>query len=80
MKTAVEWYDLRSRKLIHKYIEKEICVIEFLQLHNDLFYNVAKMEKKQIIYAFEIGSDCTYDLNLPTSAEQYYEQTYGGNK
>jgi hypothetical protein len=44
-----------------------------------LLKQAKEMEKEQIINAFEIGSDCIYDLNLPTSAEQYYNETYGGN-
>ena len=45
-----------------------------------LLKQAKEMEKEQIINAFEIGSDCIYDLNLPTSAKQYYTETYGGNK
>jgi len=45
-----------------------------------LLKQAKEMEKEQIINAFEIGSDCIYDLNLPTSAEQYYNETYGGDK
>jgi hypothetical protein len=46
----------------------------------DILQQAKKMEKEQIMNAFEIGSDCIYDLNLPTSAEQYYNETYGSNK
>jgi hypothetical protein len=45
-----------------------------------LLKQAKEMEKEQIINAFEIGSDCIYDLNLPTSAKQYYNETYGGDK
>jgi hypothetical protein len=49
------------------------------EAYNDLYeviQQALEMEKEQIINAFEIGSDCIYDLNLPTSAKQYYKETY----
>jgi hypothetical protein len=83
-KTAVEWYELRSRKLIHKYIDKEICIVEFLMLHHNLFNSIANMEKNQIQHAFASGKlDAAEQIFQGTESKdftQYYEQTYGGNK
>jgi hypothetical protein len=68
--TAVEWL-VDYLKNLEKYPYKSIQELE---------EQAKEMEKEQIIDAFEIGSDCIYDLNLPTSAKQYYNETYGGNK
>jgi hypothetical protein len=45
------------------------------------FFVIAKeMEKKQIINANRDGVDMVVDKKDFISGEQYYEQTYGGNK
>ena len=47
---------------------------------NDLLEQAKAMHKAEIMEAYETGSDTYYDLNLPSNSEQYYKQTYGGNK
>jgi len=41
-----------------------------------------EMEKEQIINAFCNGdnTDCTSEQNIKDFTEQYYNETYGGNK
>jgi hypothetical protein len=68
--TAVEWLiDIHFGGIEH--------VTPYFKKHIE---QAKQMEKEQIKSAFEIGSDCIYDLNLPTSAEQYYNENYGVNK
>jgi hypothetical protein len=68
--TAVEWLiDMHFGGIEH--------VTPYFKKHIE---QAKQMEKEQIKSAFEIGSDCIYDLNLPTSAEQYYNENYGVNK
>jgi predicted metal-dependent peptidase len=38
------------------------------------------MHKEEIENAFDIGVNSYYDLNSPSNWEQYYNETYGGNK
>ncbi len=67
--TAVEWLEemYNSRPAYEEFISYE----EFEQ--------AKEMEKEQIIKA--IDSNYTYNDNqISTIGEQYYEQTYGGNK
>ena len=54
--------------------------ITFYVDHEQEILEALEMEKEQIEQAFEIGTDCVYDLNVPQSAQDYYEQKYGGNK
>jgi hypothetical protein len=48
----------------------------------ELLEKAKEMEKEQIINAFSNGdnTDCTSEQNIEEFADQYYEQTYGGNK
>ena len=78
MKTAVEYL-------------LEYCERENWSIPNDIIQQAKTMEKEQMIdFAMDyVNSDsigCLWDgdsapeLDIDTSAEQYYEQTYGGNK
>jgi hypothetical protein len=77
--TAVEW-------LIEKLTNKQNGVFDgFPYLSVDEIYEQAKeMEKKQIEDAFEQGENNSVDYFNPKNrikeSEQYYIETYGGNK
>jgi hypothetical protein len=47
----------------------------------EILEQAKEMEKKQIINAFWNGdnTDCTSEQNIEEFAEQYYNETYGGN-
>ena len=76
--TALNWYRLESQKLMIKAIRKEISNEEWRLLENKLGEEAKEMEQEQIIETWKRG-------NLPTSlgrvltAEEYYNETYGGN-
>jgi len=69
-KLAVEW-------LIERIINGGIYTKEMLK---DL-EQAKEMEKQQIETAFQAGDGDAYNLKeTKTWAEQYYNETYGGNK
>lgn len=72
--TAVEWYANASHELIVKKNNGEITNTDFLIMHHNLFYEAQKMEKEQIVNAYEQGDK--YKLNF--SGEQYFNELYGG--
>jgi hypothetical protein len=76
--TAVEWIETLF------YSEsKQVGFDRWVILESDMdrIINKAKeMEKKQIINANRDGVDMVVDKKDFISGEQYYEQTYGGNK
>jgi hypothetical protein len=70
--TAVEWfYDemIKFIKLRSKY-----------STDREIFKQAREMEKERIIKANRDGVDMVVDKKDFISGEQYYEQTYGGNK
>ena len=68
--TAVEW-------LVERIINGGIYTKEMLK---DL-EQAKEMEKQQIETAFQAGDGDAYNLKeTKTWAEQYYNETYGGNK
>lgn len=68
--TAVEW--LFAHLLPHLDWSKKEDRIRFRQLEQEAL----AMEKEQIIKAFNEG---TFASDEKVTAEQYYNQTYGGN-
>jgi hypothetical protein len=53
------------------------------EAYNDLYeviQQALEMEKQQIIEAFNLGQQKEAKQEFWTKGEQYYEQTYGGNK
>jgi len=69
-----EFWDKISLKLSFEQID------EFVPL----FYQAKEMEREQIINAFEQGENNSVDYFNPENrikeSEQYYNETYGGNK
>jgi hypothetical protein len=80
--TAVEWF---IEELEYKGDLRETPAIRNIQLNLDtsdymeLKQHAKAMEKERIIKAWKAG-DGKYDKVADKLAEQYYEQTYGGNK
>ena len=74
--TAVEWYANASHELIVKKNNGEITNTDFLIMHHNLFYEAQKMEKEQITDSYIEGHSI---YGESTNAEQYYNETYGGN-
>jgi len=68
--TAVEW------------LEKEISTkLGTNDLLDDLYKQAKSMEKEQIETAYQAGDGDAYNLEeTKTWAEQYYNETYGGDK
>jgi two-component SAPR family response regulator len=69
--TAVEWLSNRAYELFEEYSEGKIDRITLNKLMVEATQQAKEMEKVQIIDACWAGGD---------DGEQYYEQTYGGNK
>jgi len=69
-----EFWDKISLKLSFEQID------EFVPL----FYQAKEMEREQIINAFEQGENNSVDYFNPENrikeSEQYYNETFGGNK
>ena len=76
--TAVEWYEQEINLLIEKYQSNEISQREFITMKHNLFYQAKEMEKQQIKDAWE-DAEGYNDLTNKNLAEQYYNETYGGN-
>jgi hypothetical protein len=82
--TAVDIiYQGMSDKIVMQDLNKALICIhishdDFLKLHRQ----AKEIEKKQIINAFWNGdnTDCTSEQNIEEFADQYYNETYGGNK
>lgn len=80
--TAVEWQFEQLFNSFEKFNNGEYTFDEFLSSNLRIREQAKEMEKKQIINAFSNGdnTDCTSEQNIKDFAEQYYEQTFGGNK
>jgi purine-nucleoside phosphorylase len=74
--TAVEWYDNQLRKVFSNTTEESNFS------HEELLQQALEMEKEQIKSAFNIGELMAHDYFYGNDecAENYYNETYGGNK
>jgi hypothetical protein len=73
--TAVEWYDNQLRKVFSNTTQASNFS------HEELLQQAKEMEKQKTINDFVAGNKLEfYDGTEKECAEQYYEQTYGGNK
>jgi hypothetical protein len=81
-KLAVEWLAKSYVDLLTKLNNEEISLKEFEIQYIEILEQAKEMEKKQIINAFWNGdnTDCTSEQNIEEFADQYYNETYGGNK
>lgn len=86
-KTAVDWLikELEEQKLIK--IDK-LSTIRFFKNYATTYELIVeqarKMEKEQIIEAFDEGQEYEYQYHINSApkfdSETYYKETYGGNK
>jgi hypothetical protein len=75
--TAVEWYDNQLRKVFSNTTEASNFS------HEELLEQAREMEKERMKGMYVEGSFAKmryYDGLEYIDAEQYYEETYGGNK
>jgi hypothetical protein len=88
-KTALDYYSKKIMKLMMYAITKSITGNQFSMLEIKLFQESKEMEKEQIINTWseatapqhEIGlSDASYVIAQIKKAEQYYNETYGGDE
>ena len=42
----------------------------------DIIDKAKEMHKQEIIHAYDDGCQLQYDLNLPSSGQQYYKETF----
>ena len=77
--TAVEWLGMEMGKLFAQYHGKIICIGEFHQKRFELEEQAKEMEKEQMTKAWKAG-DGQHDKVADKLAEEWYNETYGGNK
>ena len=77
--TAVEWFANESWQLKVQLDNQEISVDEYAVSYVRLLYKAKEMEKEQAINDYCEGRNSVINKQI-ISSEQYYEQTYGGNK
>ena len=74
--TAVEWQYIELSKFLTGFSE--------FTHKSDILIKAKEMEREQIINAFEQGENNSVDYFNPENrikeSEQYYNETYGGNK
>ena len=73
--TALDLYIQQNFNNIVQRETQQISQDEYVIAYNNLLNQAKKMEKEQIIDAYEQGDK--YKLNF--SGEQFYNETYGGN-
>ena len=80
--TAVEWLSNRAYELFEEYSEGKIDRITLNKLMVEATDQAKEMEKEQIIeFTDNFWFHCVNrDGSIKITPEQYYEQTYGGNK
>jgi hypothetical protein len=71
-KTAVEWQYIELSKFLTGFSE--------FTHKSDILIKAKEKEKEQIINANRDGVDMVVDKKDFISGEQYYKETYGGNK
>jgi len=81
--TAVEWGIEKLASLTFDYMEGFISKREYDQLSKGVIRQAKEMEKERIETAYNKGTVHGIDYpesTLPLTGEQYYNETYGGNK
>jgi hypothetical protein len=78
--TAVEWF--LDQLIEHRIIIVNKTTYQVKYKHEILLEQAKEMEKEQIKSAFNIGELMAHDYFYGNDecAENYYNQTYGGNK
>ena len=82
--TAVEWYINLSEELYKQWINRNITLEVYNECRTKLKEQAKEKEKEQIEDAFYQGENNSVDYFNPENrikeSEQYYNETYGGNK
>jgi hypothetical protein len=77
-KTAVEWLAEKYNYLAWMRSRDEISASLAVEWLENFLEEAKKMEKQQIIDACDYGIKLY--INDPITSEDYYNETYGGNK
>ncbi len=77
--TAVQWYAGRSHDIERLLKLGAISIVEYYEEQIKAVQQAKEMEKEQIMKAVNFGDERGNIVSYST-AEQYYEQTYGDNK
>jgi hypothetical protein len=80
--TALDYYSKEIGKLTADLVTGRITGKQFVMLQIKLHSEAKEMEKQQIKSAFNIGELMAHDYFYGNDecAENYYNETYGGNK
>jgi hypothetical protein len=80
--TALDYYSKQIGKLTADLVTVRITGKQFVMLQIKLLEEAKEMEKEQIKSAFNIGELMAHDYFYGNDecAENYYNETYGGNK
>ena len=75
--TATEYFYDRVINIFTKYHEEDVPTIDFGELITEAFEQAKKMEKEQIVDAYEIGHDEGIQIiSEYDTAQDYYTSTY----
>ena len=78
--TAVEWGIEKLASLTFDYMAGFISKREYDQLLKGVIKQAKEMEKEQSMNDFSMGIGNANRMEATKDAEQYYKETYGGNK
>jgi hypothetical protein len=79
--TAVEWLSNRAYELFEEYSEGKFDRITLNKLMLEVTEQAKEMEREQSINDFIEGNGVVFcNATDRECAEQYYNETYGGNK
>jgi hypothetical protein len=82
--TAVEWFGIEMGKLFAQYHGKIICIGEFHKRRFELEEQAKEMEKKITINFTEDwyfnGTVMMKKIDVKTTIEQHFNETYGGGE
>jgi hypothetical protein len=78
--TAVEWFSQRAYELFEQYSEGKFDRITLNKLMLEATDKAKEIEKEQRISDFTMGITNANRMEATKYAEQWYNETYGGNK
>lgn len=79
--SSIEWFSNQSYELFEQYSEGNFNRTILNKLMVEATEQAEEMHKQEIIDAIDSFYDYkNWSKDLPTKGEQYYNETYGGNK
>jgi hypothetical protein len=78
--TAVEWYSGRVHDIERLLKLGAISITEYYEELTKAVQQAKKMEKEQSMNDFKMGIGNANRMEATKDAEQWYDETYGGNK